>query len=212
MTDEQRRAKRRTKDARRRARRRARKLGLPIPEFPGLSKGGRPPGQRLSPEERHRRQLESHRLSRERKDPGLVARREERARRAEERKRLAQERVDWREHARERRLEQYRQQARRWRANNPDRKRAYDHAYEARRIANRAANPDAKAVHARRRSRYYEANRETIIATETARRHLLVTCAQVLREQGIIPRQQWGFRIDYPAVLQMARELGLLDD
>lgn len=130
MTDEERRVKRRAQEARKRARRRARKLGLPVPEFPGLSKGGRPPvhpDRRLSPKEYQRRR---------RRLLGIPSREGQRLYRECMTEIAKAERLAARlspEEKRERQLERWRQNRARWKADNHEKALAVDRASRERR-------------------------------------------------------------------------------
>jgi hypothetical protein len=153
-------------------------------------------------------------LAKLRADPERLARRnaninerrdQERERRAVLRELLAPERAKRRAEAKERRLEDWRVRAKRWRADNPEKKREADRAY-------RAANPETvKAAQSIRRRRRWEVNREAVVAEINKRKELMQTAVRVLRERGIIPKQRWHYRVDYTAALQLARELGLID-
>lgn len=212
--------KRRAKERRKDARRRARKLGLPIPEFANtLPNSGRPPNPEnagLTENEkvtRHARLrgvrpladvLEEKRIKREVREAERQAEREARE--------VA--RALWALGARERRLEVYRQNSKRYRALNPDKKREQDRAYRA---ANRekvnAASKRRKAVAVARGYRYkptpeyLERQRERSIEA-----NLEVTAAcQYLRSIGLM--EWWGpqetTKERRAAALVFVRQLGI---
>jgi hypothetical protein len=145
--------------------------------------------------ERYATLLARKKAYRELHDPELVARRADRERRAAEQRQLREQRA--RERQRPRQTKEQRAAARKAvRPKYADKLNAYDRAW-------RATNIEKYRARSREQSRRF---RQRYPEKELAKSAVVA----VLRARGVIPRHQWGYRVDRVAVFRLARELGLL--